>query len=211
MPTNITDSNTWTTPLVAPSDGDAVTGASIQTPVQGVGNRTEFLRKRILGTETGDIISLPLNQFFVAASGGAFKWTASLGAAAEAGWQQNDVGAAYSLGFPVPLPKHCVIKSVTAAIRGASGHAGLPGTMPVLRLLQQDPSGGNAAVIGSQTDASPNVPSYEVTHLVTISGLSQAVAFDELYNYYVLLHGEGGANAAIGLFLFYIAVTIDPA
>lgn len=46
MTVNITDADTFTTTVVAPADGDAVTGASIVQPVQDLADRTYFLKQR---------------------------------------------------------------------------------------------------------------------------------------------------------------------
>lgn len=44
MPANLTDSNTFTDPIVVPTDGDALTGASNALEAQGLANRTRFLK-----------------------------------------------------------------------------------------------------------------------------------------------------------------------
>lgn len=43
MPTNLVDSGTFTSPIVAPTDGDALNAASVVTGLQGLANRTRFL------------------------------------------------------------------------------------------------------------------------------------------------------------------------
>lgn len=43
MPANITDSNAFTSPIVAPVDGDAATAASVLAAIQGLANRTAYL------------------------------------------------------------------------------------------------------------------------------------------------------------------------
>lgn len=49
MPTNITDTDTFTDPIQAPVDGESATGASVQLPAQGLANRARNLLNRILG------------------------------------------------------------------------------------------------------------------------------------------------------------------
>lgn len=49
MPQNITDSITYTSPVVSVADGDAASGANFLTAPQGLANRTAFLNN-ILGT-----------------------------------------------------------------------------------------------------------------------------------------------------------------
>lgn len=44
MPQNITDASTWTTPIVMPADTDPADLAYIETAVQGLANRTTYLK-----------------------------------------------------------------------------------------------------------------------------------------------------------------------
>lgn len=50
MPQNITDADTWTTPIVMPADTDPADLTYIATAVQGLANRTRFLVDKVGGT-----------------------------------------------------------------------------------------------------------------------------------------------------------------
>lgn len=48
MPVNITDQDEFTSPIQAPDDGDPANGATFQIAPQGLANRTNFLRNRLM-------------------------------------------------------------------------------------------------------------------------------------------------------------------
>lgn len=47
MSANLTDSGTFTNPIVAPADGDAANGTTFQAGLQGLANRTRYNKNRI--------------------------------------------------------------------------------------------------------------------------------------------------------------------
>lgn len=61
MPQNITDVYAFTSPVVAPDDGDAATAASVLTGLQGLANRTKYLNdltvKAVSNTNNAIVIS----------------------------------------------------------------------------------------------------------------------------------------------------------
>lgn len=207
MPQNITDVNTWTTPLQDLADGDLIDGAAFLAAQQGVGNRTEFLRKRVYAGESGDTIRPQL------VSNDTAVWAIGAAGSAYALNQISAAGASILLMPLEPLPKSGLLTSVSINLAGAAGHAGLPGTMPTLRLYRQD-IGSVAAptqVGATITDTSASVAAYELSHALTITGLTEALAHDSGNRYYIRVTGETGANSVAGLALLDVAALVNPA
>lgn len=100
--------------------------------------------------------------------------------------------------FPLELPHGSVLTQVRISILPAGGHVGLPVTMPRLRVLKIDSTGGTT-VVGSATDTSATVPFYEAQHYVALSGLSHTV--DRAYRYVAEYRNEGG-GFGINLLVF---------
>jgi len=209
MPATITPVNAWTTPLQGPANGDAVdggAGAIYFDMGQWLSNRIEYLRQRSLGTDQ-DTLRVGPHALRNLSSRFAFQ----SGTGAPIAWNQSDVTDAGLLAFKLTLPKRGTITSVTAYVKGAAGHAGLPGTMPALALLSQDIAGiGNGTAEGAQSDTSGSTGAYQAAHTITISGLSIAFLHDDLVDYYVHFTGEDGANKLTGLLLSGIVVAVDP-
>jgi hypothetical protein len=98
-----------------------------------------------------------------------------------------------------------VIRSINVVLRGAGGHAALPATPPAISLVAADLTAaiGGAldpnytTVAGPQVDTSANTAAYQLTHAISLSGLSITVNANTLYA--VRLAGEAGANGLIGM------------
>lgn len=54
MPTNLTDVDTFTAPISVPAAGDNRTAASVETPLQGLANRTRNLKNRLDGIDAAN-------------------------------------------------------------------------------------------------------------------------------------------------------------
>ena len=49
MTQNITGNDVFTEPVVAPSDGEAVTAASVSTPLQALADQAKYLKNKVEG------------------------------------------------------------------------------------------------------------------------------------------------------------------
>lgn len=210
MPQNITDVDTWTTPLVDLADGDVIDGAAFLAAQQGVGNRTAFLRARQLGAVAGSILRQPLVMMHNDAS--RFAYTDSLAAAQ--GLIQTSIASTGRVMLACPhLPQiavgnHTLIAAIVN-FTGGSGHAGLPATMPHIDLYGQAFAGGAPTLLGSADDTSASVVIYEALHAVSITGLTTPL--ENYETYYLAILGEASTNASTGLLVTSAALYVDPA
>ena len=121
-------------------------------------------------------------------------------------WKQNTVGSTEGyLYLPLDfVPLAASITTLTMQLKGASGHAGLPTTMPRIALVRQAPDGSGITVLDTAIDDSEDTTEYQAVHPVTLSGLNaQPIS----YVYMVRITGEFGTNAATGLSVYSVAVT----
>ena len=203
MPTNHTDVDQFNT-VVKFNDGEAATAASVRAAIEPLADRGHFLRRRLLSGEVGDVVQCRFAPTF----NDQAKWVASL---SPVGHSQSDVASAFYIVFELELPKNCVLKEIHATLLGSAGHAGLPATMPRLRLLRQDTgSSGAPTALGDQSDTSASVGAYEVPHSVSIAGLSEVIAHDGGNRYYVRIDGEAGANSQAALAILDVTAVVDP-
>ena len=79
MPQNITDSNAFTTPIVAPADGDAGLASSVLTGFQGLANRTYYLQQLLSGVSFNGSINMTGSIGVTATTGAAVSGTATSG------------------------------------------------------------------------------------------------------------------------------------
>jgi len=73
MPSNITDVDAFTDPIVAPADGDSANAATFQAAPQGLANRTRNLKNRV------DVIEAALTALQTAAATATFDGTLTHG------------------------------------------------------------------------------------------------------------------------------------
>lgn len=210
MPQNITDVNTWTTPLVDLADGDLIDGAAFLAAQQGVGNRTEYLRKKVFASEAGENINVPLTP--MPQSTVRWEWNSH----ASGGWglQQNSAASAYICALELPQPKVATLTDIIITLAGQTGHAGDPPatTMPRVQLYRQSRTSTAApTLVGTVTDATATSAAYEVAHSISITGLSEALLHDGGNRFYLELRGETGGNAIGGLTILDILMAVDPA
>lgn len=140
--------------------------------------------------------------------GSAPSWEPRLSGVAFAGtpcgWFQADVNAAFCVAFPINLTPGDDIVTVVAQVDGSQSgvnHAALPGVgeLPVLALVRVDGQ-GVATVVARRADQSGSLASYNALHTITLASgaldagtLPHTVLSSDAY--YVVLHGETGANA----------------
>lgn len=204
MPSNITPVSAWTTPLTGPANGDPVDGGTGGAPFdmgQKLANRIEFLKDHVVAAADESIripfIAMNLVDGTTVTAGWGFAQAGSAYAI-----NQVSAAAAYILFVELLQPKSCTLTSITATLAGASGHGGLPATMPKVTLMRQDTGSLSAPTsVATATDTSGSVGVYEAIHTVSLTGLSEVLAFDSGSRYYLKIEGEASTNAIAGLAL----------
>lgn len=114
------------------------------------------------------------------------------------------------LPFSCPVPHGNRITSIVMQINPADGHAALPASKPRFRLIQWDPATGTETDLATGTDAAPDNTTYDTRHNVTASGLTIDID-TTLYEYYISVRGESGANSILNLLVeaFKFTMTVD--
>lgn len=198
MPTNLTESATFTASVPVLDNGDALDEAGLQNMAQPLANRTQWLKERVL--EAG-VYRVPLVGSGMIARAVDGTWEATNGGTGFHGNAGSDVYC--DLGFR--LPPHAVITQVLMRFMGdmaaLGSHGSLPANMPTFSLYE------DSTLIDTETDASGSVGAYDVEHDVTMSGLSLTVDADKRYRLYVV--AESGANSQNSFgFRTYAEVTL---
>jgi hypothetical protein len=198
MPTNLTPVSEYTGDVFVPVGGDPRTAMSVQIPFQTLTNRAAWLRDELRLVQYKGV-TRPVSVETFAQIG---TWTAPYSASGGNGprWIAGSTSANDHLTFRLDMPHGSTLTALTAYLRGASGHAGLPAVMPSLALLRISNVDFTAAwsTLGTQTDTSGNTTAYQAIHPVTISSLS-VVVDRGLYSYYARVIGESSTNALNGL------------
>lgn len=216
MPSNITPTNAWTTPLTGPANGDSVAGGpggASYDMGQKLANRVEFLKERVVPTITSDPYYWPMSPMPQTAA----NWLAKAHSAGAFGLVQ-DISAAPE-NFVLSLDGHIkngVLREIHVTVIAEAGHAAFPGgkpaTMPTLTLLRQDPGlSSGPTVVATFVDASASAGVYEAIHDLSITGLSETFTHDGGQRHYLMVAGEGGANNIPGLAVLNVRGYFDPA
>lgn len=182
----------------APSAAINITGANGLGNIDITGNATWTGTTNLpkLGSR-----SYTYTQALIAAAGDS-EWIPL----AVPGYRTNNNADTYQLYFcPSNLPYLGTITAITAYVDPKNGHAGLPGTMPRIKLSSRTHGVDGDTDIAQQTDTSANLTAYQALHTITLSGLSQTV--DGTKMYYVEVQSEGGANALDFFQLMGLTVT----
>lgn len=195
MPQNVTETETWTSPLSAVADGDAVNAATWLAAIQGYANRLKFIGARLYGS-AADVMPVPLVCLNALTT--SWFYGQNLGALTT-GVAQQATGSAFVAIFELPLLKKATLTNVRVVLVGAAAHPALPATMPKIRLYRQATGVNTAPVqIGSDaTDGSASTAAYQAAHEVALTGLSETIGVG--YRYLLWVYGETGANALPGL------------
>lgn len=198
MPQNVTETETWTSPLTAIADGDAVNGATWLAAIQGYANRLKYLAARVPGVQTEVILTAPMPT----ASSGAY-FTAPEGHSTEGPMIQSGTPGSDPIAKCTwyNAPRKGTLTQVVLRVQGAwssSAHGALPSSMPAFKVWRSDPTTGVATQVGSTaTDSSASVGAYEVAHDITLSGLSESL---EGRLYFIEVRGEDDTNALANSF-----------
>lgn len=226
MPITITESDAFPTTLTAPAAGEPASAPALLSQyLQGVANRTRYLLNRrttdaasitsngarvsyleslVVGGVSGSTYSIwiPLSNGLCTDTGGIRDWYPSFST-----YNTRPILlAASNIASPVIfdispyLPVHGgYLLSATATLHPASGHAGLPVTMPTIAVFSQATGVGTSShspaitTLMSGTDSSGNVTAFQLVHGMTASGAP--VSIDASKNHFIQINGEGGTNA----------------
>ncbi len=194
MPTAVSETDTYTAALQVPNDGEDVNQASLLSNfVQGLGNRTLHLKNKTPGVGATYQIEIPLGSASLnIGTRFAFLESALL-------WQQTSVADGGALYFPLPLmAAYGTLKEVHLIVDGGSTHGGVPATKPKITIMRNVATIGAASItapasVGTATDSSASVGSYELVHAISVTGL--AVVPTDINTHWLKVEGETGANS----------------
>jgi len=203
MPTNLVDSGTFTSPIVAPTDGDALNAASVVTGLQGLANRTYYNSINVAGLQTRTFGVTATQKKLMLPIAGLIVNTNTRFAQTFAGApQQTDVtDAGFISTQPVSIPVvGGAIVEFGCYRQGGGGHAGTaPGTKPIVGLKRLNAATGSAVLVASLTDntSGANWDTAQLMSTTTISN-GEVGATSGNYIHYIEMYGEDGANKQTG-------------
>ena len=201
MPVNITPVDAFTDPVQGPADGEAVNSANAILGLQDLADRTLYCNNRIVGTNQGQVIDVP----FSAEHSGTAVWSPDTWGFSQV--SDATAGADFHIVLPASVNR---IDAVFARLRPAGSHAGLPGSMPRLKLFEADFSTSGVITfteLEDIVDPSASVAAYELTHSFDSGAISHVVA-PGLKQYFFRFTGEQGTNFKTGLQLFRLWLTV---
>jgi len=224
----LTESSTFTASVTVPDDGDVRNAASVETAFQALANRTKWLTDQrtsdnaTLATGLG-IMNAAIDAIEALTPGIATSLTRAVsipGAAivntntrwalnASGDWEQTGILSSGTLELPLAdFPKSGRISGISYRVAPGTGRGGLPGGMPVYKLLQYDAFTDTTTIISSVTDSSASVGAYEAAHTQAVTGLTHNISATSTYS--LLIEGEWSTNAQIGLVFRGARITIVP-
>ncbi len=189
----LTPVDEFSEPVQVEANGTVITKEGIgDLGLQRLANQCTYLYNRLAGPRT--IFCAPIPS----ASDGNFfdndvPSDSALGVMLQHGAPGSDpIVKVFLQGLPIKG----TIGEVRVNVFGsfASGvHGGLPASMPSFELWRLDPATGASVQVGTTiTDASGSVPAYEAAHVLTLTGIAQAI---EGLLFYLLIRGEDDGNA----------------
>ncbi len=206
MSTTYGGTNTYPALITLPSDGDTRDAASVNTGLEALADRTEYLRAQFPGLADSMFQIVPLNAPCVGLESAG--WTSD-GALGSHGWIQADTATAHRIGWTLPTPSAGKLYAVSVWFDGnGSGIShvgpGLPATLPIFYLYESDALTGTFAAIKTTTIAPANLAAYETRQRVDIIPASSPVVDGNATKSYVLIiSGETGADARDGCLLIH--------
>lgn len=198
MPTNITDSSTFSDPVQIPADGDAVNSAAELLSAQSLANRTRYLKNQIelVDISAGEfnyrtpavrLITVPF--LAMRAAGSHLAAIAYDPATGVRYWALSSTNTVFL--FPITLPKGSTLATVSAKV--GQGTAGAPGQM-TLKVWKQDDTA--VATPATQLGATNTAPAGTGTQNLVVSGLSE-VGVDGFSYWGQLVGGSGAPSDAV--------------
>lgn len=188
---------------------------SLTSDVTLDGNTNDFIVTdgRILVDDTGSF-GYATTQEIVRVQNGTAKLATD--------WAWNAYPFAYcqtattgTLVIPVDnAPDGSIITDVSVIFMGnvpsvGPGFAGLPAGMPSFKLYKTSSSAGTSSSLGTATDATAVLATFNAAHTVTLSGLNEIVSHTNHHSYNVEIVGAFGANYVNGLGVLSVFVTFD--
>lgn len=99
--------------------------------------------------------------------------------------------------YRADVPQTSIFSSVTVRVKGSSLLAGLPATLPTVRVVRTSVLDGTAIVLATATDATASLAAYKLDHDITVS---VSVLTDRTqYEYLVYVEGDSGSGGTFGL------------
>ncbi len=174
---------------------------------QQIGDREQALRI-LAGVTTSNTRPIPvplIRSFDPDYDTEATTWIRTLSSGSDY-WGGPSTGDSIHFEAP-PLPIGSKITSVYAYLNG-NGVGSLPSPMPTLTLTKNAfPVGGSTAdtTVGSQADTTAVLATYNLVHLITISGLSETVVDAGSYR---ITMATSGANSSCQLHAIRMVVAL---
>jgi len=189
----------FTATATLPSDGDAPTAASVNTPIETALDNAAYLEdKAFFGIE----------GYYPVPLGGPFENTNTrlTANATLCAWVQTDITDAGAIWWAVQTPIKGRITELWAEIEGAGGpggvgHAGKPGTLPTVSLYRVAYSEAGLTLVTTATDAPADAAAYDAVHSFGSTGLTEDIG--SARSYLVKFTGEDGANKAVDELALY--------
>jgi hypothetical protein len=201
MASPIVEVDTYGATVVTPDDGDLASAASINTYMQTVSDRTNFLKNRSVAA--GGVPGASRIYVTPIQSGGS---------AIDAEYNMTNNGivqialSGVFVYFAVPHLPGAKFSGIGFSCKGGSGHGGsLPGTLPKLQLYKNDGTAGTSVV--SLDDDSVDGTAYELAHEVTGTFTQETMTDSDSYMF--RWQGESGANSFVSLNLYRTFLILD--
>lgn len=112
------------------------------------------------------------------------------------------------------IPDGATITGASVIFMGAvpsvgPNFAALPAGMPSFKLYKTSPSAGTASSLGTATDATAVLATFNAAHTVSLTGLNEVVTHSDNYRYVIEVTGAFGANYVngMGVLATYLTMT----
>lgn len=187
-----------------PADGaDRVNAASVTVAIRGL---TDDVARLAVGKRSPRTW---LGNFSAPCAGGSWLFDGAL-------WLNNSLTDNGSCFLTLPLTPEILgdgleIEAFSVRIRPfTAARAGLPGTMPRVRLSRMALATGAVTVIQSVNDGSASVPAYETYHAIDQNGIGEPVNH-ATHAYWLEFRSESGINTSTGLGVSAVTIqTVAP-
>lgn len=158
MPSNITDSATYTTPVQVPSDGEPANVASLILPIQALSNRTAYAKARLDALTAARTVTRCVN-------------VTTGGYAASGGWSINSLGnwgstadfGSLTLDVSEGLEDGASLTSIQLRINPGAARAGGNRMRALIRLRDEDGVVTDLTASGTSDDTTTNSQDLVVT------------------------------------------------
>ena len=118
---------------------------------------------------------------------------------------QSDITDEGGIVIPISIPFpgfKLAAQGLRVFVKGAGGHGGLPGTMPMVELVVRDIT-GTKTQLATATDSSATTPEYEALHEIRPMDLAERTLIDN-DQLFVKVTGETGENALVNFQVFAV-------